>query len=90
MLPSTVFGLAQLGRSGAPEAGGTSGDAEPSALLQYGLALVLGAVTGPILGAVQARVLGRLEPPERGWVLANAVAWALGTGVLFVGLDQLP
>jgi hypothetical protein len=52
--------------------------------------VLLGAVTGPILGAVQARVLRRLTPPVRGWVAANAAAWALGMLLLFVGMDQLP
>ena len=90
MIPSTVIGLYQLTASGGAAASGGPAASEPPKLLQYGLAVLLGAVTGPILGAVQARALGRLTPPVRGWVVANAAAWALGMLLLFVGMDQLP
>lgn len=90
MIPSTAIGLLQATAPGGPAASGGPPAAEPPKLLQYGLAVLLGAVTGPILGAVQARVLRRLTPPVRGWVVANAAAWALGMLLLFVGMDQLP
>jgi hypothetical protein len=90
MIPSTAIGLLQVTASGGPAPSGGPAAPEPSRLLQYGLAVLLGAATGPILGAVQARVLRRLTPPVRGWVVANAAAWALGMLLLFVGMDQLP
>jgi hypothetical protein len=57
MIPSTAIGLLQVTAPGGPAASGGPPAAEPPKLLQYGLAVPLGAVTGPILGAVQARVL---------------------------------
>ena len=57
MIPSTAIGLLQVTAPGGPAASGGPAAAEPPKLLQYGLAVLLGAVTGPILGAVQARVL---------------------------------
>lgn len=90
MIPSTAIGLIQLAAAGGPAAPGGPPAQEPPKLLQYGLAVLLGAATGPILGAVQARALVRLRPPVKGWIVANAAAWALGMLVIFAGMDQLP
>lgn len=91
MIPSTVMGIVQLGR--APVAAAqpsTDASGGPGPLVQYALAAVLGAVAGPVLGAFQSRVLRTSRPPVRGWVVANAAAWALGMVVLFIGMDVLP
>lgn len=61
--------------------------AEPNALFLYVMALVMGAVLGPILGCAQAFVLRHhVNHPYR-WLPANAVAWAVGMLVIFVGID---
>ena len=83
MAPSTVLSLtAPSGQSAAPT--------EPPVLLQYTLAVLLGLVAGPILGSVQALVL-RLHTGRAGrWLWANAMVWALGMPVIFVGMDLVP
>jgi hypothetical protein len=58
--------------------------------VQYGLALLLGAVTGPVLGLGQWLVLRRYVARAGRWIVANAVAWALGMVVIFLGMDQVP
>lgn len=87
MLPSTTIGIIQLQAAASPMPPPAG---EPPRLVQYALALLLGAVTGPILGGVQARVLRRIQPPVRGWVVANAAAWAPGMLLLFVAMDLVP
>jgi hypothetical protein len=83
MAPSTVFGLtASSGQSAAPT--------EPPVLLQYTLAVLLGLVAGPILGSAQALVLRRHTKGAGRWLWANAMAWALGMPVIFVGMDLVP
>ncbi|HEU5049809.1 MAG TPA: hypothetical protein VFU00_05750 [Gemmatimonadales bacterium] len=91
MFPSTVVGLIQLGRAPV-DAAQPPPDASvgPVPLVQYALAAALGAVAGPVLGVFQSRVLRSSRPPVRGWVVANAAAWALGMVVLFIGMDVLP
>ena len=85
MVPSTVAALVASG----PLSGATSAP-EPSPTVQYGLALLLGAVTGPVLGLGQWLVLRRHVVRASRWIMANAVAWALGMVVIFVGMDQIP
>jgi len=83
MIPSTVLGLTtSSGPSVAPP--------EPPVLVQNALAVLLGLVTGPILGSVQAWVLRRHTPRASRWLGANAVAWALGMPVIFLGMDLVP
>jgi hypothetical protein len=83
MIPSTVMALSA---SQAP-AGPAS---EPPALVQYGLAAVLGLVTGPILGIAQWAVLRRMVEHAGHWLWANAVAWAVGMPLIFAGMDRVP
>jgi hypothetical protein len=85
MVPSTVAALVAWSPSSR-----TVPPPEPSALGQYGLALLLGAVTGPVLGLGQWLVLRRHVARAGRWIVANAVAWALGMVVIFLGMDQLP
>lgn len=59
-------------------------------MVQYGLALLLGAVTGPVLGLGQWLVLRRHVARPGRWIVANAIAWALGMVVVFWGMDQVP
>jgi hypothetical protein len=83
MAPSTIFGLiASSGQSAAP--------AEPPVLLQYTLAVLLGLVAGPILGSSQALVLRRHTGRAGCWLWANAMAWAVGMPVIFLGMDLVP
>ena len=82
MVPSTVMALVAT-------PGGAAAPTEPSPLVQYGLALVLGAVTGPVLGVGQWLVLRRHVASAGRWIAANAAAWALGMVVIFVGMDRI-
>lgn len=85
MVPSTVAALLSTG-----SAAGAAPPAQPTALVQYGLALLLGAVTGPVLGMGQWFVLRRHVARAGRWIGANAVAWGLGMALIFFGMDQLP
>jgi hypothetical protein len=85
MVPSTAAALLTT----APPSGAAP-TPEPSAMVQYGLALLLGAVTGPILGLGQWLVLRRHVVRAGRWILANALAWALGMVMIFLGMDQVP
>lgn len=83
MVPSTVMALGSDASPGpAPE--------EPGALVQYGLAMVLGLVAGPILGLAQWTVLRGLVSGAGRWLWANALAWAVGMPVIFVGMELVP
>lgn len=83
LVPSTIAALTTA--PGLPVA-----PPEPPALVQHGLAAGLGLVTGPILGAAQFRVLRRHVRNASWWLLANAVAWALGMALIFAGMDLVP
>ncbi len=85
MVPSTVFALLQAGAAGP-----TGPTAEPPAGAQYALAVILGAITGPVLGAGQWLVLRRHAKGAGRWILANAAAWAAGMLVIFIGMDLVP
>jgi hypothetical protein len=85
MIPSTVAALVMPGHSR-----GAAPVAEPSAALQYGLALLLGAVTGPVLGLGQWLVLRRHVARAGRWIPANAAAWAVGMVGIFMGMDRVP
>lgn len=50
------------------------------------LAVGLGFVTGPLLAVFQYRVLCRYVGRAGWWLLANALAWAVGMPVVFAGL----
>lgn len=84
MIPSTIMSLIDHGESAA-----SGPPAEPSMLMQLGLASLLGLVLGPVLAAPQLRVL-RLHVTQAGrWIWANALAWAIGMPVIFAGMDRL-
>ncbi len=82
MLPSTILALT--------EAPGDVPSPEPDPLVQYTLACALGAVTGPVLAAAQWTVLRHHVERASQWLLANAVAWAVGMPVIFLGMDRVP
>lgn len=64
---------------------------EPAPLVQYGLAVLLGLLTGPILGLAQWAVLRRAIAQHAGrWLWANAAAWAVGMPLIFLGMDFVP
>jgi hypothetical protein len=50
----------------------------------------LGLVAGPILGSSQALVLRRHTGRAGRWLWANAMAWAVGMPVIFLGMDLVP
>lgn len=85
MVPSTIMSLIDHG-----EAARTGPPAEPSMLVQLGLATALGLVLGPVLALPQLRVLRPQVVHARRWIGANALAWATGMPVIFVGMDRLP
>lgn len=88
MIPSTVMALVEL--TGTVPVKPESPPAEPGPLLVYPAAVVLGAVTGPILGAAQWVALKRHVPRAHRWLWANAAAWAVGMPAIFLGMDHVP
>ena len=85
MIPSTIMSLTDRGESAAAGA-----VAEPSTVMQLGLAAVLGFVLGPVLAAPQLRVLRPQVAHSGRWIWANALAWAVGMPLIFAGMDRLP
>lgn len=83
MIPSTAMALAGPSVAGTPPAW-------LDGLLQYLLAAAMGLVLGPILSIPQMFVLRRYAPRARRWVLANALAWAVGMPVVFLGAGAVP
>jgi hypothetical protein len=83
MAPSTFMALA------APPAGGAP-MAEPSTAVTMLLAAGLGLVAGPILGAAQWVALRRVVDGAGRWLWANALAWAVGMPIVFLGMDLVP
>lgn len=79
MLPSTLMAAATEVSGSAP--------AEPGAAAGYGLAALLGVAAGLILSFFQWRVLRHHLSAAGGWLAANAVAWALGMPLVFLGAD---
>lgn len=82
MVPPTLVDL-----SGAATGGEVP---EPGLALQLALAVLLGAVAGPILGAAQAWVLRAHCPRAWRWLPANALAWALGMPLVFAIAGSAP
>jgi hypothetical protein len=80
MIPSTVLSLGAGSGGGEPQA-------EPSEILVYGLAFLMGLVLGPVLGFAQWLALRRYVRGAALWMPANALAWAFGMVVIFVGID---
>ena len=54
------------------------------------LAAGLGLAAGPILGVAQWTVLRRFVNRGGRWLWANALAWAVGMPVIFLGMDRVP
>ncbi|HZS07917.1 MAG TPA: hypothetical protein VFD58_23995 [Blastocatellia bacterium] len=82
MIPSTVISLQADAAATSPP--------EISDLLKYSLAAIMGVALGPILGIPQWLVLRRHLQRAGWWVLANAVAWAVGMPLVFVGAGSAP
>jgi len=81
MVPSTVMSLMPQGDTGA--------DLEPPLGLVLLLAAGLGAVAGPLLAAFQWLSLRKVLPAKAWlWLPANALAWALGMPVIFLGAQS--
>lgn len=80
MIPSTVLSL-------GADSGGGEPQAEPSQVLVYGLAFLMGLVLGPVLGFAQWLALRRYVRGAALWMPANVLAWAFGMVVIFVGID---
>jgi hypothetical protein len=86
MIPSTVLSLLADGTTATD---GASAASEPSGLLFYGLAALMGLVLGPILGLPQRVVLRRHVARAGWWIPAQSVAWALGMAIIFVGTNAI-
>lgn len=83
MIPSTVMAINSDGNNVSPPT-------EMSDMVMYGLAALMGLVLGPILGIPQWRVLRHHVSRAGWWVPANAVAWAAGMPLIFVGMGFIP
>jgi hypothetical protein len=82
MVPSTLLSLSEAGASGEI--------AEPPAMLKYALAMLLGAVAGPVLGFSQWAVLRHHARHAKRWLWANALAWSAGMPLIFAGMEIVP
>jgi hypothetical protein len=85
MIPSLLINFGDTASANV----GDASAAGPNGFVLYGLAAALGLVLGPMLGIPQWLVLRRYVPRAGWWVGANSVAWAVGMGVIFVGIDAL-
>lgn len=56
----------------------------------YLLAIAMGIALGAILGTAQWAVLRRYVPSAGWWILANAIAWAVGMALVFAGMGFIP
>ena len=83
MIPSTLINV-------RTDAGTQTPVDEPSAAVIYGLAFLMGLLLGPVLGFAQWLVLRRHVRRASLWMPANALAWALGMVVVFVGVTSVP
>jgi hypothetical protein len=84
MVPSTIISLLQTDEPA------TATSFEPAAWLQYGLAVLMGLTLGLVLAFPQMLVLRRISPRPTVWPTANALAWAVGIPLIFIGMDRLP
>jgi hypothetical protein len=82
MIPSTLIHMRSDTGSSQPPA--------VSHALMYGLAVLMGAVLGPVLGVPQWLVLRRHLHRAGWWVWGNTAAWALGMPVVFIGASSVP
>ncbi len=84
MIPSSIASIL------ASDASTAVPQPEPSPIVQYALAAAMGLVLGPVLAVAQMRVLKRHLTRSWRWMPANALAWAAGMTIVFVGMDQVP
>lgn len=84
MVPSTIISLLQTDQPVSTTR------VEPAAWLQYGLAVLMGLVLGVVLAFPQMLVLRRVSSRPGIWLPANALAWAVGMPLVFVGMDRVP
>jgi hypothetical protein len=77
MVPSTIMSLGQSTDTAPPP--------EISESLQLALAAGLGLVAGPILAFFQWRSLRHQVARAGWWLPANALAWAVGMPIIFLG-----
>lgn len=81
MMPSTVMNLLEPAASGQPP------EWMSDEGVRLALAAGLGLVAGPVLALFQWRVLRRHVRRALWWLPANALAWAVGMPVIFLGVD---
>ena len=79
MLPGTLMGAGSETGGSAPQ--------EPSDMMVYGLAALMGLVAGAILGTPQWFVLRRHVRRAALWIGANALAWVPGMVWAFIAVD---
>lgn len=79
--PSTILSFGDGGGQGSAE--------DPGRVVVYGLAFLLGLALGPVLGFAQWLVLRGHVRRAGLWMPANALAWAFGMVVVFVGADLI-
>jgi len=85
MLPSTMMNMG--------ESSVAAGTVDPPAIsngLMYLLAAGMGLVLGPILAWPQWLVLRHHLKRAIWWIPANALAWAAGMVIIFVGANSVP
>lgn len=81
MIPSTMMSLGEETAAAPPP--------EISDMMMYSLAAVMGLVLGPILALPQWWVLRRYVRQAAWWIPANALAWAFGMVVIFIGVGMI-
>lgn len=82
MIPSTLFSLQE-----------TTGNAAPMTMddtTKYLMAATMGLALGVVLGIPQWMVLRRCVKQARRWIGANAIAWAFGMPIIFLGAGATP
>jgi len=82
MIPSTLMTLRESAGAALP--------AEMSDAIRYGMAAAMGLGLGVALGVPQWLVLRRYVNKAGWWAPANAVAWAVGMPVIFIGAGSVP
>lgn len=84
MTPSTLI---DIGNTGAPA---SAPPFEMNDTLMYAFAAIMGVILGSILGFPQWLTLRRHVTRAGWWVPANAIAWAVGMPVVFLGASSAP
>lgn len=84
MTPSTLMDM------GNTSAQASAPPFEMNDTLTYAFAAIMGVILGPILGVPQWLALRRHVTRAGWWIPANAVAWAVGMPVVFLGASVTP